>query len=168
VAHVFRDTVIGLISGYAGVQAMDRVATAAYEFSSEADKEQEKRVSPGLAYEVAARDLATRAGITLSDGEASAVAQAFHIGLGLQEGLFYVALRRSTDVGAISAGQSSGLAVFLVIDEILTPAMGWSAPFSAYPRSTHVRGLIAHLVLGLTTAITAEILIRLFRSSWKE
>jgi hypothetical protein len=160
--------VIGLIGGYAGVQAMDRVATAVYERSSEADKEQEKRVSPSLAYEVAARDLARRAGITLSDAEISSAAQAFHIGLGLQEGLLYVALRRSTGLGVVSAALLSGLGVFLVVDEALTPAMGWSAPFSAYPRSTHLRGLIAHIVLGLVTAITAEIIIRLFRGLWKE
>jgi uncharacterized membrane protein YagU involved in acid resistance len=111
---------------------------------------------------VAAHDLARRAGITLTDGEASALAQAFHIGLGLQCGLQYVILRRSSDMTALTAGLFSGLALYIVVDEVVTPALGWSAPFSAYPRSTHLRGLIAHIALGLASAISAEILVRLF------
>jgi hypothetical protein len=44
------------------------------------------------------------------------------------------------------------------IDELLTPAMGWNAPSSAYPLSTHIRGLVGHLALGAATAVTAETL----------
>jgi hypothetical protein len=168
VRHIIRDTVIAWVSGYVGVRVMDPVATAVYNLASEADKEQEKQASPGVAYEVAARDLAARAGLHITDSEAAAAAQAFHIGLGIQEGQFYVALRRRTGLGMLSAALLSGLALFIGVDEALTPAMGWSAPASAYPRSTHVRGLVAHITLGLATAISAEVLLRLFRGSWKD
>jgi hypothetical protein len=167
-AHTIRDGAIAWLSGYIGVRVMDPVASAVYNLSSEADKEQEKQASPGVAYEVAARDLAARAGLHITDAEATAAAQAFHIGLGIQEGQIYVALRRRTGLGMFSAALLSGLALFVGVDEVLTPRLGWSAPASAYPRSTHVRGLIAHVTLGLATAISAEILLRLLRGSWKD
>jgi hypothetical protein len=50
------------------------------------------------------------------------------------------------------------MALFLGIDEGLTPLMGWSAPASASPPATHLRGLIGHLSLGATITVAAELL----------
>ncbi len=44
----------------------------------------------------------------------------------------------------------------LIVDEGFTPALGLSARNSAYPLSTHVRGVVAHLVFGLAVAAVTE------------
>lgn len=49
----------------------------------------------------------------------------------------------------------------LVLDEALTPAMGFSAHDREYPTLTHVRGFIAHLIFGAAAAATAEALYRM-------
>jgi hypothetical protein len=51
----------------------------------------------------------------------------------------------------------------LVADEMMTPALGFSAPNRAYPLSTHLRGFVAHLVFGLGVAATTETGWRLLR-----
>ena len=49
----------------------------------------------------------------------------------------------------------------LMINEGLTPALGYSAPNRDYPVLTHVRGLAGHLVFGAVDAAAAEALSRL-------
>jgi hypothetical protein len=51
----------------------------------------------------------------------------------------------------------------LMADEMMTPALGFSAPNRAYPVATHVRGVIAHLMFGLAVAATTELGWRLLR-----
>jgi hypothetical protein len=51
----------------------------------------------------------------------------------------------------------------LVADEMVTPALGFSAPDRDYPLSTHLRGLVAHLVFGLGVAAVTETGWRLLR-----
>ena len=48
-----------------------------------------------------------------------------------------------------------------IADELMTPAMGASAPNREYPLVTHVRGFFAHLAFGPGVAATAELLLRL-------
>ena len=38
----------------------------------------------------------------------------------------------------------------------MTPALGFSAPNRAYPRSTHLRALLAHVAFGATVAAVTE------------
>lgn len=44
----------------------------------------------------------------------------------------------------------------LVVDEGLSPALGYSAPNRAYPLVTHLRGLLAHLAFGAAVAAVTE------------
>jgi hypothetical protein len=158
-AHpLVKNTLIGLTAGYSGLRAMDLATSKLYTMASEADKEQEKRVSPGVAYNLAARDLAGDIDIQLDDKKASTVGSAFHLGLGLNTGLLYMLLRRGLGVGQVSAASTAAGALFFGIDEGANWAMGWSAPPDAYPLSTHIRGAVGHAVLGAITAITAEAL----------
>jgi hypothetical protein len=47
------------------------------------------------------------------------------------------------------AGLVTGASLSLLINEGLTPLLGFSAPNRAYPLVTHLRGFVAHLVYGL-------------------
>ncbi|MGH2443573.1 MAG: hypothetical protein ACRDFX_10480 [Chloroflexota bacterium] len=158
-----QDGVIGLISGYVGGRVMNAATTKLQAMESPQAKEQEKRVSPGVSYEIAAKDLAQRAGIHVDDAQAGAIASFFHLGLGLGAGEFYVALRRITRLNPAVSGLTIALLLFGGIDEGITPAMGWSAPGPAYPPATHVRGLLGHLTLGATVLVVAEFLTWLMK-----
>ena len=46
----------------------------------------------------------------------------------------------------------------MVNDEFLNTRLGLAAPFGAYPIETHLRGLVGHLVLGVATDTTIELL----------
>jgi hypothetical protein len=48
----------------------------------------------------------------------------------------------------------------LILDEALTPAMGFSAPDRDYPMATHIRGFAAHLLFGAVIATAAELLFQ--------
>ena len=50
----------------------------------------------------------------------------------------------------------TGAAMSLVVDEGMTPLLGFSAPNREYPFVTHLRGFAAHLAFGLGVAATAE------------
>jgi hypothetical protein len=161
---VLKDVVIGAMSGYAGVQAMTRVTTRLQSMESPQDAEQEKRVSPGVAYTIAAKQLASRVGWELDDGQATQLGSVFHLGLGLAAGEIYLLLRRGFGWGPVLSGLVVASLLWGGVDEGLTPAVGWSAPNSAYPKSTHVRGAVGHLTLGAAVALTAELLAWLRQS----
>ena len=44
----------------------------------------------------------------------------------------------------------------LLTDEIMAPALGFTAPNRAYPLVTHLRGVAGHLVFGLAVAAVTE------------
>jgi hypothetical protein len=151
---------IGLVSGFVATKAMTRVTTRLYEMESEEDKQREKEASPGISYDVAAKQLAARIGLHLDEQQARQVGGLFHWGLGLGAGILYMNLRRR-GTGPIKSAVVASMSLFLGIDEGLTPAMGWSAPDPKYPLATHVRGLIGHLTLGATVLVVAEPLRKL-------
>ena len=83
---------------------------------------------------------------------------AFHYGLGVGWGPVYTLLRPFTGMNPVLAGLLAGTSLWAIVDEGLTPALGWSAPNRAYPVSTHVRAFVGHLVYGLVAAAGAELL----------
>lgn len=155
-----KHTLIGLAGGYAGLLAMDRVTTVLEGRESEADKRQEKRVSMGVAFDIAAEDLARRAGMPLEKEEAKTVGSLFHTGLGLGAGVLYVMLRRLLGMNPPISAVAVGGILFLGVDEGLNTVMGWSAPPSSYPAATHLRAATGHLTLGVVAAIGIEVLDR--------
>lgn len=61
----------------------------------------------------------------------------------------------------LGAAFVSGASISLVVDEGLTPALGFSAPSRDYPLSTHMRGFLAHLGYSFVAAAVAETLYAL-------
>lgn len=81
----------------------------------------------------------------------------FHYGLAVSWAPVYAYLRRRrSGLRPVPAGLVMGTAMSLVADETITPALGFSAPNRAYPLSTHLRGLAAHLAFGLAVAAVTE------------
>ncbi len=104
-------------------------------------------------------------GIELSEDNIQKLAiYGFHYGLGVGWGPTCTLLRRWTSLNLVSAGLLSGATMSLLVDEGMTPFMGFSAHNRDYPLATHLRGFVAHLVFGLGVAATAETLYWLGRN----
>lgn len=150
---------IGLIGGYVGTKVMEPVAMKLYQWESAEDREQEDAVRPGPPYEVAARKTTQLLGLNLSDQQLQTLGTThFHYGLGMSWGPVYPLLRQRTDLSPVVAGLGTEAAMSLIVDEGLTPLLGFSAPNRAYPLVTHVRGMVAHLAFSLGVAATVELL----------
>lgn len=69
-------------------------------------------------------------------------------------------MRRAAGMDSVGAGTATGASMSLILDEAITPALGFSAPNRAYPIQTHVRGFLGHIVYGLALAASADVLYR--------
>ena len=157
------DTGIGLIGGFVGTKVMEPVSMKLYEWEPEESRRREDAVRPGPPYQVAANKIADRLDLDLSDSQRQRLGMAFHYGLGMAWGPVYTLLARRSGLNPVAAGLLTGAAMSIIADELMTPAMGASAPNRDYPLVTHLRGFVAHLAFGLGVAATAELLFRLRR-----
>ena len=149
----------GVIGGYVGTRVMSPVTSKLQELAPEADKAREKAVSPGSAYKIGVRKAAGIAGVKLDEEQIETAASAMPYTVGIAGGLLYVFLRRVLRMNPMLAALLSGMTLFVVVDEGLTPTLGLSAPNLEYPLSTHLRGLLGHLAYGAGVAVTAELLM---------
>lgn len=149
----------GVIGGYVGTKVMGPVTTKIYELVPEADREREKAVSPGSPYEIGVRKAAAVAGVQLDDKQVKRAASAMPYTVGIAGGLLYVLLRRVARMSPAPAALFSGMSLFFLVDEGLTPTLGLSAPNLDYPLSTHLRGFLGHLAYGAGVAVTAELVM---------
>ncbi len=157
VRELVSDVGSGLIGGYAGTKVMEPVSMKLYELESEEDRRKEDEARPGPPYVIAARKTTEALGMELSDEQLEKVATyVFHYGLGMSWGPPYAFLRRWTNLNPVSAGLLTGAAMSLLVDEGMTPLLGFSAPNRDYPLATHLRGFAAHLAFGLGVAATVE------------
>ncbi len=157
IREAISDVGVGLIGGYVGTRVMERVSMKLYELESEEDRRKEDEVRPGPPFYIAAKKTTEALRLELSDDQLQKVATyGLHYGLGMGWGPAYTFLRRWTGLDSISAGLLSGAAMSLLVDEGMTPLLGFSAPNRDYPLSTHLRGFAAHLAFGLGVAATAE------------
>jgi hypothetical protein len=151
------NTAAAVVGGIAGSKAMSPVTTKMYEMESKQDKQREKQASKGgSAPTVAAEKAANAAGVELGKQEKQQAGKLMHYLTGIAAGPLYVWLRRRRHMGPLAAGLASGMALFVVVDEVANPLLGTSGPPQAYPMSTHVRGLVGHAVFGLGLAAAAE------------
>lgn len=164
VSTILADLGIGAVAGYVGTKAMEPVSMWLYERESEADRAREDAARPGPPYRLAAQNTTRLIGLNLSEAALDKAGLVFHYGLGASWAPTYALLRRTTGLGPVAAGLASGAAMSAIVDEGLTPAIGASAPNSAYPLATHVRGVVAHLAFGLAVAAVTETAWTVLRS----
>jgi hypothetical protein len=143
----------GAAAGAIGTWVMDRVTTQLYERQSAADTARERAAWPrGKPSVENLVDLGSRRlGLTLKPAARERVVQLTHYGLGAGPGVLYALLRRRVPLLGAGMGLVYGLLLFAVNDEFLNTALGLSGPPEAYPASSHIRGLVGHAVLGVTT-----------------
>ncbi|HEX2030501.1 MAG TPA: DUF1440 domain-containing protein [Actinomycetota bacterium] len=142
-----KEIVLGTGAAYAASKVMDRVTTAYMEQQSESSKQREKELQDEPSYAKAAERLAELRGRDIDEQEAQRLGQRLHVGLGLSGGLV-AGLLAARGMNPIAAGLVTGLGMWLLVDEAGNATLGLTPPATAYPRETHIRGLLGHLAYG--------------------
>lgn len=142
-----KEVLLGTGAAVAATKVMDRVTTAFQERQSEVSKRREREVQEEPSYTKAAERLAEVQGRELDKVQAEQLGQRLHLGLGMSGGAVagFLAARGMNPVGA---GILTGLGIWLVVDEGANAVLGLTPPAPAYPRETHIRGLLGHLAYG--------------------
>jgi uncharacterized membrane protein YagU involved in acid resistance len=154
------DLIRGAIAGGVGTWVMDHVTAAMLESSSAADRSREESARP-RGQDPAANFADTIIDTLAIDATADRRAQAatiVHFGLGIVPGAAYGVLRNRVPFLGAARGLAYGALLFALDDEYLNTRLGLAAEPSAYPASSHVRGLAGHLVLGATTDTLCDVL----------
>lgn len=152
--------VTGAVAGGIATWVMDLVTTGIQQNQSKADTAAEKAAQANgkSSVENLLELLERTVGAEVDEDMRPMALQALHYGLGIGPAAIYGALRGRVPLVGSGRGLLFGAIIFAVNDEYLNAALGLSGPFDAYPMSTHLRGLIGHLVLGATTDTVLDIL----------
>ena len=87
-------------------------------------------------------------GAPVSPARKGAVGSLVHYATGVSLGVGYAALVARQPRAAAAFGVPFGLAVALILDDLLVPAFGWGAWPRDTPANTHAYGLTTHAVFG--------------------
>lgn len=74
-----------------------------------------------------------------------------HYALGILPGALHAIMRRRVPLMKAGSGALYGFGLFVINDEIAAPALGLASGPRSYPWQAHVRGAVAHVVLGVVT-----------------
>jgi putative membrane protein len=100
-------------------------------------------------------------GRELAPAEKKRAGVAVHYSFGALLGAVYGVLAATDPKARAGAGTAYGAAVWLAVDEILVPAFGLSGSPMNSPVSSHVKALASHLVYGVTTDFTRNLILKL-------
>ncbi|HTS77479.1 MAG TPA: DUF1440 domain-containing protein [Bryobacteraceae bacterium] len=83
-----------------------------------------------------------------------------HYAVGALSGAAYGAMAELSPKVRAGGGSAYGAGLFLINDEVIVPAAGWSKAPAEYPISTHLYALASHAVYGLATEGARRVLRR--------
>jgi hypothetical protein len=138
---------------------MDKATTWFYERQSDASKQRENELLPEGAPVASARKLAALVGAEPTDDQTGELAVYLHRSLGQLYGVAAAVLTRR-GVSPVGAGLAAGMGGFLLVDE-LANGLFFTPPPQAYPRESHLRGLVGHLTFGAATGTLLAVARRL-------
>lgn len=153
-------TVRGAVAGTVGVWAMDVVTWMMYRRESTATIAREKKArkfgkDPAHA---AAHHVATLVGSDAAKAEPNAAGIFIHYLLGIGPGMLYAKLRRSAPAVTCGKGGIWGAGLYVANDLLAGRLLRLMGPQREYPWQAHIRGLVGHVVLGVTTHAVLEAL----------
>lgn len=155
---VVLDAAIGLAAGCVATKVTDLAQPSLSKATPESEKAREPEMPAGGSAMSAACKAVDLADVNAGQCELKTLRTVIHYGLGASWGLLYVFLRRNSGMSALGAGVVNGTALSLIIDEMVNPALNITPEASAYPMSSHLRGLVAHLIFGAAVAAASEVL----------
>lgn len=155
------DWAIALVAGYFATRVTDRAQSLLWRATPEHEKAREPAGSETSSARSAARLLCVWCGLRPTEPRVRVFKKGLHYGLGLGWGTVYGYSRRRAGARPLLSGVLTGTSLSLIVDEGLNPLLGITPAPRKYPASSHLRGLLAHLVYGLAVACCAEPLYRL-------
>lgn len=155
------DIGIGLLAGYVTTKITEQGQSALWTATPRDVRDREQAVRPGPPFQVAARKMTDLAAVDLTDGQTQQFGMALHYAAGIGWGPVYCVMRQGAGMSSVGAAVATGASMSVLLDELITPAFGFSAPNRDYPTVTHIRGAAGHLLYGLALAGAAEGLYRL-------
>ncbi len=160
--HLLMDLVKGAVAGAAATWVMGQATSYLYEHESKEARAEEDEARGGkTAYGVAAEKAAHALDRDLSEDERKQAGSAIHWALGVGTGALYGALRNRLPNADWGQGLASGTVFWLLMDEVVTPALGLTPGPTAFPWQTHARGLAGHVVFGMVADSTLKLLDRI-------
>lgn len=150
----------GLAAGVLATKITDYAQGALWRATPEKARAQEEALGMPPSAEKAAEKLADAVGVELDEPGRRKGGTVVHYVTGAVWALLYLSLRHRR-FARFTAGCGTGLSLSLLVDELLVPRLGLSAPNEAYPRVAHARGIATHMVYGLGVAAAAEALFAL-------
>ncbi|WP_210530038.1 DUF1440 domain-containing protein [Rubellimicrobium arenae] len=140
----------GAAAGAAAMWVLDRVDWAMWDAEASETRAQTRRARPGGLdpAHVAANRIAGAMGRELNPPQPHPAGLALHYSFGMVPTLAYAVLRHRHPAVAAGGGTLWGLAMTLIEDEGINPALGLAAPPQHYPWQDHARSVVAHAVLG--------------------
>jgi uncharacterized membrane protein YagU involved in acid resistance len=159
-ADLARDIAKGAVAGALATWLMGKVTTFFYELQDARTTERERQIQPKTAYTVAAEKTASVVGASLADAQVRRAGLALHWALGIGVGALYGALRRRVPGLARGRGLALGLGFFVVVDELMNWALGFTPAPTAFPWQTHTRGLAGHVAYGVIADTALDVLDR--------
>lgn len=150
----------GASAGAVGVWAMDVVTWWMYrrQDSDAVRREQRTRPFGKDPAHAAARHVARLVGSDAAQHEPNAGGIAIHYALGMVPGAVYVRQRGSHPWLRAGRGALYGLVLFVGNDLLAGRLLRVMGPQRAYPWQAHLRGLVGHIVLGMVTESTLDVL----------
>jgi hypothetical protein len=153
------DVVKGVAAGAVGVWAMDVATWAVYRRQSLPALLREKKTRPfGKDPAHAAAERLRRLTGTEVQEEPNALGITIHYQLGMAPAVAYTRLRRRMPWLRAGRGALYGSLLYVLNDEVAGRVLGIMGPQRDYPWQAHVRGLIGHVVLGVVTEATLNVL----------
>jgi putative membrane protein len=94
----------------------------------------------------------------IREDQKAAAGEIAHYAVGALSGAAYGGMAEVSAAVRAGAGSAYGAGLFVLNDEVIVPAAGWSKAPAAYPVSTHVYALASHVVYGLATEGTRRLI----------
>lgn len=149
------DVARGAIAGAVAWWAMDHALRRMRDHEGDDARRREDRARGGVpALEVAAARVADAAGRPLSVDGRQAGGRVAQWLVGIGGGMVFGVLAPRVPAVRAGRGLAFGAAFSLVVDEGITPLLGLAPGPAAFPRQTHARGFIGHLLYGAAADAT--------------
>ena len=154
------DAIRGAIAGGVATWFMDLVTTGVQASQSKQDAAREVAARPnGQSSTANLVDLlADRLNPDVDQSTRATASEVAHYVLGIAPGAAYGVLRSRLPAIGAWRGVLYGLSLFALNDEWMNAALDLSGPADAYPASSHVRGAVGHLALGIVTDAGLDVL----------
>jgi len=159
-SSVWKAVAAGAAAGVLGSWAMNEFQALLSRASQSGEQQQQQQSSDEPATVKAARAVSRNVlHRDLEDSEKKTAGEIAHYAMGVVSGAVYGATTAVLPAASAGLGLAFGTALWLIADETVVPALGFSKGPMEYPVSSHVSALASHLVYGVTTDLGRRLLL---------